>query len=114
MAMRRGSWPQGRSREEGGTPYVDCTLCIQRLESSDTYGKKLLKGNTSYDKVFINEDLTTLRFKLLHCIKSMDLVKSVTTRDGKMHCQMKNGRKEVVENPDDLFKLGVNNITYMY
>jgi hypothetical protein len=25
---------------------------------------------------------------------------------------MKNGRKEVVENPDDLFKLGVNNIAY--
>ena len=42
----------------------------------------------------------------------MDLVKSVTTRDGKMHCQTKNGRKEVVENPDDLFKLGVNNIAY--
>jgi hypothetical protein len=75
--------------------------------------KKLLKGNTSYDKVFINEDLTTLRFKLFHYIKSMDLVKSVTTRDGKMHCQMKNSRKEVVENPDDLFKLGVNNITYV-
>jgi len=71
-----------------------------------------LKGNTSYDKVFINEDFTTLRFKLVHYIKRMDSVKSVTTRDGKMHCQMKNGRKEVVENPDDLFKLGVNNITY--
>jgi hypothetical protein len=77
-------------------------------------GKKLLKGNTSYDKVFINEDLTTLRFKLFHYIKSMDLVKSVTTRDGKMHCQMKNGKKEVVETPDDLFKLGVNNIHVTY
>jgi hypothetical protein len=39
--------------------------------------KKLLKGNTSYFKVFINEDLTTLRFKLFHYIKSMDSVKSV-------------------------------------
>ena len=40
MAMRRGSLPQGWSQEEGGTPYVDCTLFIQRFESSDTYGKK--------------------------------------------------------------------------
>jgi hypothetical protein len=25
---------------------------------------------------------------------------------------MENGRKEIVDNPDDLFKLGLNNIAY--
>jgi hypothetical protein len=45
--------------------------------------KKLLKGNTSYFKVFINEDLTTLRFKLFHYIKSMDSVKSVKPAMGR-------------------------------
>ena len=95
--------------KRGEPPTLIARFASRDLKVQIFMGKKTFE---SYVKVFINEDLTTLRFKLFHYIKSMDSVKSVTTRDGKMLCQTKNGRKEVVENPDDLFKLGVNNITY--
>ena len=64
-------------------------------------------------EVFIAEDLTPLRFKLMLFAKKQENVKKVYTRDGKVICILKQktmfDKEEVVviENPDDLFKLGV-------
>lgn len=53
--------------------------------------KKGLKGSAKYGKVFIQEDLTTMRFKLLRFTKDLECVKTVTTREGKIVCYLKNG-----------------------
>ena len=82
------------------------------LKSKVLSNKKHLKGDETYVKVFINEDLTSLRFKLLQYVKNMDSVKSVSTREGKILCYLRNGRKELVETPDALFKLGVHSVKY--
>ena len=74
--------------------------------------KKKLRADPNLNKVYINEDLTTARFKLLQFIKKLDNVKNASTRDGKIICNMKNGRKFNVENADDLFHLGVTDVDY--
>ena len=53
-----------------------------------------------------------LRLKLLQYVKNIDNVKSAVKRKGKIHCVMKNGKKMTVDNPDDLFHLGVADIDY--
>jgi hypothetical protein len=74
--------------------------------------KKKLQDCPELKKVYINEDLTVLRLKLLQYVKNIDNVKSAVTRKGKIHCVMKNGKKMTVDNPDDLFHLGVTDIDY--
>ena len=74
--------------------------------------KKKLQHCPELKKVYINEDLTVLRLKLLQYVKNIDNVKSAVTRKGKIHCVMKNGKKMTVDNPDDLFHLGVTDIDY--
>ena len=74
--------------------------------------KKKLKDNPDLKKVFINEDLTQLRMKLLQYVKRIDTVKSAFTKEGKIVCIMKDGKKYTVENPDDLFNLGVDEVNF--
>lgn len=81
--------------------------------------KKALKDSPQFKHVYFNDDLTPLRSRLLHKVKSLDTVQRVnTTHDGKIvaHLKLKAGqsKQEViyVENPDDLFQLGVSEISY--
>ena len=74
-------------------------------------GHKNLK-NTDYKNVFINEDLTKLRFKLFQMVRKCEDVKSASTRDGKIICSLQNGTKAVISSPDDLFKLGFQDVDY--
>ena len=60
----------------------------------------------------LNEDLTAMRFELLQLVKGLNNVKTVFTRDGKIHCNMNDNSKIVIENPDDLFKLGLDEVDY--
>lgn len=72
-----------------------------------------LKDVDNMKGVYISEDLTTLRVKLLNVAKKHDDVKNVTTRNGKIVCFMKSENKKIViDNPDDLFKLGFDDIDY--
>lgn len=87
-------------------------FCTRDMKLQILVHKKGLKGSAKYGKVFIQEDLTTMRFKLLRFTKDLECVKTVATREGKIVCFLKNGGKIVVESPDDLFKLGVNNVNY--
>lgn len=63
-------------------------------------------------KVFINEDLTQLKAKLMAYAKSLDNVKRVNSYNGRLFCTMTNEKTEILDNPDDLFKLGVMNLDY--
>ena len=58
--------------------------------------------------VFISEDLTALRAKLLPSVKRQDDVNQAFTREGRIICVMRDNSKVTVENPDDLFcRLGI-------
>lgn len=90
-----------------------------RKKRSELMGKKKnLKSKPEYKKVFINDDLTPLRFRLLMYVKSVECVEKAWTVGGRIHCQLKtitsDGRAKIVtvESPDDLFKLGVNSVDY--
>ena len=66
---------------------------------------------TSRKNVFINEDLSQMRFKILFTVKKSEEVEAAWTIDGKIHCLMKevgaDGRKKkvVLDTVDDMFNL---------
>lgn len=83
--------------------------------------KKCLKEKSEYKDVFINDDLTPLRARLLGYVKSLDGIKSAWTIDGRIFCQPeyptglepeRRPKPIVVESPDDLHRLGVTQVDY--
>ena len=83
--------------------------------------KKNLKGKAAFSKVFVNDDLTVLRQRLLGYVKSLDCVESAWTSGGRILASKKTPpglpqadrtRPIVIESPDDLFKLGVDSVDY--
>ena len=74
--------------------------------------KNRLKDNDDYKNVFISEDLTQLRAKLLHYVKREERVASTYTGDGKIICQLRDNSRIMLESPDDLFKIGLTDIDY--
>ena len=91
---------------------------IVRFVSRDTKyeimtQKSTLKDNPTYKQMFIFEDLTLLRQRLLYSCKNTDSVSKCHTRDGAIHCIMKEGGKRVViHSPDDLFLIGAQDVDY--
>ena len=67
----------------------------------------MFQCNDDYKNVFISEDLTQLRAKLLHYVKREERVASAYTRDGKIICQLRDNSRIMLESPDDLFKIGL-------
>ena len=77
--------------------------------ASDLSSKRNLKGLDAYKSVFVNDDLTTMRSKLLYELKRDGSVTRVWTMNGKIMCiQEENGKevKKTIDSPDDLFKVG--------
>ena len=71
--------------------------------------KKELRGVSGYRQVFLNDDLTTLRSRLVYELKRDESIKSVWTIDGRIMCVREEGGKDVksvIDSPDDLFKVG--------
>ena len=69
--------------------------------------KKELRGLSGYRHVFLNDDLTTLRSRLVYELKRDETIKSVWTIDGRIMCVQEEGGtdvKTVIDSPDDLFK----------
>lgn len=64
--------------------------------------------------VFIKEDLTQQRSKLLKFLKSHDNVEKTRTSEGRIRVSLKvdrgAGKNVTIENPDDLFKIGIDNV----
>lgn len=83
--------------------------------------KKTLKEKNGYDRVYINDDLTPLRARLLGYVKTLEGVQAAWTIDGRIHCQPKyppglapelRPKQVHIETPDDLHRLGVTRVDY--
>ncbi|KAL8594424.1 hypothetical protein ACOMHN_018132 [Nucella lapillus] len=83
--------------------------------------RKVLKEIPRMKKIYVNDDLTSLWSKLLHKVKALPAVQRVTTtHDGRIvaFLQPAPGQSTrtplviYVENPDDLFQLGVPEVDY--
>lgn len=103
---RLGKKTQNRSRQ------VIVRFTNRTVRNRFLAARKKLKDSASYKDIYVTEDLTQLRFKLLHMVKGCEDVKTAFTREGKIHAIMKNGSKEIIDNPDDLFKLGFDNVDF--
>ncbi len=61
-------------------------------------------------------DLTILRRRLLDVVKKCPRVSRANTKDGKIFCNLRearpNDRPIIIESPDDLFKLGFDDVPY--
>lgn len=93
----------------------------RRAKSDIMKQKKKLKRNDGFKGVFLNDDLTPLRSKLLSICKAQKKVERVTTsHDGKIVCFLRkvpgstsaSPAPVFVETPDDLFQLGVDELDY--
>ena len=97
-------------RGRGGKPRTIIAKFVRRQCKTDVMrNKKRLRDSQNYENVYINDDLTTLRNKLVMEMKKDDNIKQVWTIEGRIFCiQMDQGRevKRVVDSPEDLFKVG--------
>ncbi|KAK7464565.1 hypothetical protein BaRGS_00037875, partial [Batillaria attramentaria] len=106
----------GQRKRRGGRSIL--VRFVSRKKKQEVMrAKKSLKDKGGYAKVFINEDLTPLRTKLLHYTRALDVVERAWTSEGKIWAVKKRSvpgsghptvnRPVCIENPDDLFdKLG--------
>lgn len=94
----------GKPRD-GGRPLI-VRFCHRKKRNEMMSNKKRLKG--SQRKVYINEDLTSLRATMFSMVKEQETVKGVSTRDGSISAWLTSGGRPVVVNtPDDLLKVGI-------
>ena len=71
--------------------------------------KKKMREMSEFRGVYINDDLTALRSRLVYELKRDAGVQKVWTIDGRIFCvQVENGHevRKVVESPEDLFGVG--------
>ena len=110
--------------QRGKTRPVLVKFISRRKKKELMQKKKTLKEAEGYDNIYIHEDLTLLRSKMLKFIKDhkTDLrLKGAWTAEGKIFAQPdypdglareNRPRAHVIENPDDLFKLGIDFLPY--
>ena len=63
--------------------------------------------------VYVSEDLPQLRSRLLSVARKTYTVKNAIMRDGRIICFLKDARQDrpvTIENPDDVFHLGYDNL----
>ena len=79
---------------------------VRRHTKSEVMRAKSKLKDTEGPRVYIYEDLTPMRGKMLREIKKDTRVKTAFTREGRIHCVMRDGEDVItINNPDDLFKL---------
>jgi anion-transporting ArsA/GET3 family ATPase len=69
-----------------------------------------LRKTERLKNIYISEDLTHLKFKLLYYAKKQGNVKSLFSKEGMIHCILDDDSKVTIDTPDDLFKIGMDNI----
>lgn len=81
--------------------------------------KKILKGKQTVinnplfaGRLLMYEDLTRVRRRLLETARRQPCVDFAFTRDGTITCRLKSGDWTRVEQPDDLFNVGVDYVDY--
>ena len=86
-----------------------------KIRNKLLYAKKspLNEQGCTFRGVYIKEDLTQQRTKLLKYLNSHDDVEKTRTNEGRIRASLKVDRgagKVTIENPDDLFRIGVDSI----
>lgn len=107
--------------KSGGVRPILVKFVSRRKRRELMLAKKTLRGKEGYDHVFVGDDLTPLRSRLLGMVKRLDAVEKAWVIDGRIHCQLRSipglqpderPRPVVVETPDDLFRVGVTRVDY--
>jgi NAD+--asparagine ADP-ribosyltransferase len=62
--------------------------------------------------IYVNEDMTPARHRLFNMVRRLPTVERVNVKDGIIHVNTKTGRHVKIENAEDLFELGVDEIDY--
>ena len=81
----------------------------RHIRNQILYAKKAVLNTDEcpFKGVYVQEDLTVQRSKMLRYLKGLANVERVKTSEGKLHVSLKedkgSGKKVTVENPDDLF-----------
>ena len=93
---------------------VICRFISRTTKASVINNARNLKSSDDFKGVYSNEDLTRLRARLFAtCRRTAGVDKAIKTRDGEIICYMKDNKPRViVENPDHLFDLGLNDVEY--
>lgn len=103
----------GKNPGSAAKPRQCIVRFMARRKRDDIYnGRFQLKGKASYKGVFINEDLTPLRYAVLMAAKNAPGVKQVTSRNKNISCKMNDDSFKTLRSPDDLFEIGVEDIKY--
>ncbi len=98
--------PKSRTMKE--RPII-VKLVRRNTKTALMMNKKTLRTIDRYRHIYINDDLTPLRSRMLRTLQNDDEVKRVWTIDGNFNCVVVENNAEVkkrLETPDDLFKLG--------
>lgn len=116
VSHRLGKKPISTNSDPANPRPIICKMTNRNAKQRIFQNKKKLKEPEVINKIgyktFITEDLTPLRSKLLRKCKSATGVKAVFTINGTINCIMNNDKKISVETPDDLWKLGFEDIDY--
>jgi hypothetical protein len=90
---------------------VLCRFISKRTRDEILVNKMKLKDiEETKKKIFIDEDLTPLRYRCLRAAKDRGRCHTI---NGKIICQIAGEeRRQVIQSPDDLFKLGIDQIDY--
>ena len=103
---KRQAIPGARPRQ------VVVRFTTQRKRDAVYSARFKLKDKQDHRGVFINEDLTTLRYSVLMAAKKAPQVKGVSTKHGAIICKMNDNSHAVLRTPDDLFDIGLDNVNY--
>lgn len=108
-------------REHRGSRPILVKFVSRRQRNVVMKAKKSLKSKEEYKRVFVNDDITPLRARLLAYIKKLEGVGSAYTVDGRIYVNKPSPlglrpadrpKPVIVETPDDLFRLGVTRVDY--
>ena len=103
------------AHRNGKRRYILCKMTSRTAANKMISARKRLKDIPECaSKVYINEDLTPLRSRLLGYAKSLSMVKRVSTKNGRIFCNIADSSNSLVilDTPDDLFNLGVDKVDY--
>ena len=100
----------GKPRAGGGARQTVVRF-LSRRKRDDVYQARFALKGKSKD-VYINEDLTPLRYAVMRRAKTSPQVKSVSTKHGQISCKMQDDSIKLIRTPDDLFDVGLDDIEY--
>ena len=109
-----------RIGKRGGTRPRPVVVKTNRLVKTSIFqnkkklreNEKIRQDNTFGERVSVYDDLTMARRTLMKDIKEMNNVEFCYSRDGTVICKLRDGSFKHINNADDLFHLGVDNIDY--